>query len=279
MSPMRKMSLIPHEMAQNMADKMQFEQRYKEDTRPQAYQAMNIDREMQTILSRSDMNEYEKVVAYNQLLRKYLNAIHTEPISSMNNLVNTLIPKKEETIQKKAETHSPEASVTFSEESSIEKPVSPRENPLSNKFLVEDVPHYGKSKARKLIKILDEDPKFHWDGKGEIFIDGKPIKGSNIKDIIHNASSNPRGKDSPVGLDSVLSYLQGSKDISADTIINKNWKKQLNLVQSLPPDTPDTSTPKRPKQKRRTPLKNWSSPIPPHYTPYSHSRHEWESWN
>ena len=264
------MSLIPHEMAENMAEKVHFEQRYKEDTRPTPYHAMSIDREMQSILSRPDMSEYAKVVAYNQLLRKYLNVIHSS--LNVDGMLDTLVPKKEENQQRKEETSSSEATGSFLKDTSMETSDTTMENPLLGKFLVEGVPGYGKSKARKLIKILEADPKFHWDEKGEISINGKSIKGSNIKDIIHNASSNPRGKNTPIGLDPVLSYLRDNGDISENMIINKNWRKQLNMTQTSQKKA-DTSTPKR--YNRRTPLKNWSSPIPPH----SQSHHEWESWN
>jgi hypothetical protein len=70
------MPLIPHEMV----EKLMYQQRHKEDTRPLVRHAMNLDKEMQEILSKNYSNEYNKAMLYMQLLNKYLGNIHSQDI-------------------------------------------------------------------------------------------------------------------------------------------------------------------------------------------------------
>ena len=72
----KKMSLIPHEMV----EKLMYQQRHKEDTRPQVHYATNLDKEMQEILTRDNLTEYDKAMLYMQLLNKYLGTIHSRDI-------------------------------------------------------------------------------------------------------------------------------------------------------------------------------------------------------
>jgi hypothetical protein len=103
---------------------------------------------------------------------------------------------------------------------------------------------------------------------GQITINGKTIEGSDIRKIVKNASTNPKQQQfiSPVGLYSVLAYVCNKGHIPANTIIYRNWKKELNIS-----ETP------------RTPLSKWISPSTPAFASHTFSgnrkNYGWELWD
>ena len=248
------MSLIPHEMV----EKLMYQQRHKEDTRPQVHYATNLDKEMQEILTRDNLTEYDKAMLYMQLLNKYLGTIHSRDIPKIQDQ-NT--PAMQQHPAPPQQQHQPEPA-------DIDPPaqplVVPPSSPVSLKKIVEKVPKYSRARARQLASKLKEDPNFHWDSKGEITINGKVLEGSNIKQIISNASTNPRQPFTPVGLDTVLAYIRENRQIPSDIITNKNWQNKLFV-----------------KDPPRTPLSRWKSPRTPTFSP-SHEinrrNYGWESW-
>jgi hypothetical protein len=252
---MQKMSLIPHEMV----EKLMYQQRHKEDTRPLDRHAINLDREMQEILSKNDSDEYKKAMLYMQLLNKYLGTLHSQDI-----------PKTQHTLQMGPQIpqplHQPEHAKTDSPGTLIEPVKDASSSPISVREIVENIPKYARTRARKITSILNEDPNFHWDMKGQIAINGKTIEGSDIRKIVRNASTNPKQQlISPVGLDPVLAYVRSKGHIPAKAIINKIWKKELNIS-----ETPRTS------------LTRWLSPSTPAFASPTLSgrgkNYGWESW-
>jgi len=266
MNQMRKMTLIPDEMAQ----KLLYQQRHKEDTRPSAYHAMNIDKDMQDILSRNDLGEYDKAMRYMQLLHKYLETLHSR--EQFQTSAPPITPPSQSFL----------AGQTQQEGKSIDavetKPSIHAMTPLTAKTILESVPKYSKPKARKLIKLLTKDPDFQWGGDGEVSIKGEVVKGSNIKNIIKHASTNPKHSIDPTGIDTVLSYLS-KKNMTSDTITNRRWKNELNIKET--PKTPFST----PLGRRGTPLDSWlatssslssAKTASPLFT--QDKGHEWESW-
>jgi hypothetical protein len=157
---------MPHEMV----EKLMYQQRHKEDTRPLIRHAMNLDREMQEILSKNDQNEYNKAMSYMQLLNKYLASLHSQDI-----------PKTLATPQTGPQIHQPEQAKVDPPVQPVESAKATSSSPISVKEIVEKIPKYSRSKARKLTSTLTKDPNFHWDANGQITINGKAIEGSEEK--------------------------------------------------------------------------------------------------
>lgn len=252
----QKMSLIPHEMV----EKLRFQQRHKEDTRPQAHYAMNLDKEMQEILTKDNLTEYDKAMLYMQLLNKYLGTIHSRDIPKTQD-VNTPAIQQHPPPPQQQQQQQPEQADVDPPAQPVEVPPS---SPVTLKKIIENIPKYSRSRARKLASKLKEDPNFHWDSKGEITINGKVLEGSDIKQIITNASTNPRQPFTPVGLDTVLAYIRDNRHIPGDIITNRNWQSKLHV-----------------RDPPRTPLSRWNSPMTPTFSP-SHDKNRrnygWESW-
>jgi hypothetical protein len=278
MSGMRKMSIIPHELV----EKYLYQQRYKEDTKPLEKHAMNIDREIQQILAKKDMSEYDKAAAYSQLLREYLGAIHSTPGPGLVNPSQDVQPL---TTPRMATVANIPAVVPETPPGVGATGVSLTPalfSPLNNKTIVSRVPNYAKAKAKKLVNTLLDDPKLQWDGKGEVSINGEPIKGSSIKNIVHNASSNSKHSFVPVGVESVLSYLKKAGYITSGMITNREWKKELGVHES-----PESAY-KTPRARRKSPFGIWNSTTntpgsSPGYVTPSTKRdgkkiEEWEEW-
>ena len=258
MNHVRKMSLIPSEMV----DKMKFEHRYNQASNPSKYRAMAIDRDMESILSRSDIGEKEKAILYSQLLRKYLDVIHPETPH------HVFTPHVTHPIEK---VESPDDSKSIATPSSTVQGISSR-------HLLKNVPKYSQTKARRLLTSLENDANFVWNGDGEISIGGHLIKGSNIRDIIRSSSSNSKVASQPIGLESVLAYLKDNVNLSDNMITNRFWKQKLNIV-------PPSQKPSKPVLD--TPLSTWMSPatriksasLGDPISPLSTRNSEWETWD
>lgn len=253
MNHVKKMSLMPQEMA----EKLLYEQRHKEVTQPQAHHAMQIDRQMQHILDRNDISEHDKALAYLQSLRSYLEAVQTSPTHGhkidhhfKQEISTPGIPKTEE-ISKKDQPQQQQQ-----QQQSRDLPV------LTTDIILQRVPKYAKSKAKKLLKTFEADPNFKWNEKGEISIGGKFINSSNISDIIHSATSKRKAYRLPHGTEMVLSYLKDKPDVPNTAFNNQHWRKNLGFSPSKP----------------KTPLSAWKSKdknvlnSPDFHIP------EWENW-
>jgi hypothetical protein len=281
------MSLIPHEMA----EKMMYQQRYKDAIRPQATHSMTLDKEMQEILSKTNISEYDKALTYMDLLRQYLSALQNSKDTTASVTVTRSNPLQPLEQPQKPQPPTPKKTTEDARMSPSTKADLRESGPppgieaspsYTTKRIVNIVPNYSRAKARKLVKILYDDPKFTWDVDGEISINGENIKGSNIKTMVHNASTNPKQTHAPIGVQSVLNYLRGKDSItSADVITNRNWKSNLGMSFKTPSKTPRT--------RQTSPLSSWNSPMSTSY-PISYSfennnnnnnnnNDAWESWS
>ena len=107
-----------------------------------------LDRDMESILMRSDLSDSEKVTQYNQILQRYLEFQDR--------------PKQE-----------------------LAPPAPPAKDIESEVFLT--VPKTLKRKAEALIHRLKNDPTINWNERGELIYQGRIVPGSNMTDLINDA--------------------------------------------------------------------------------------------
>jgi hypothetical protein len=244
-----------------MVEKLMYQQRHKEDTRPLAHHAMDLDKQMQEILSKNDLNEYDKAMLYMQSLNKYLGTIHSQDIPKIHDQTTNQLQQQQQQPQQHLQ---PQPLDPQPERKSVDVAEAKVSQPLSINKIIENIPKYSRTRGRKIVSILREDPDFQWDVNGQVTIEGKVIDGSDIRQIILNASSNPRRPFSPVGLDSVLHHISKKRNIPVDVITNRNWRKLLNI-----------------RDSQQTPLSRWLTPASPALSPSlaeSRRNMHWESW-
>lgn len=247
-------------MPQEMAEKLLYEQRHKEVTQPQAHHAMQIDRQMQNILNRNDISEHDKALAYLHSLRNYLEAVQTSPSHGhridhpfKQDTSTPVIPKPEEISKEDQPQQQQEQQ---HQQQFRDLPV------LTADAILQRVPKYAKTKAKKLLRTFEADPNFKWNDSGEISIGGKVINSSNISDIIHSATSKRKAYQLPRGTEMVLSYLKDRPNVPNTAINNQHWRKNLGFSSPKP----------------KTPLSAWKSAGKNVSNSPDFSIPEWENW-
>ena len=129
----------------NLVDPRQME-RY-EPVNPLHRTMGNLDREMETILQRTDLNDREKVQKYNQVLQQFLE-------------------------------------YSGKEKGPTPIPSTPTTNPLLEQQAIDLAPKALKKKAIALMQRIKEHPDMGWTESGEFVYRGRVIPRSNIIDLV-----------------------------------------------------------------------------------------------
>ena len=123
-----------------------------------------LDEEMKSILLRTDLDQSAKAIAYSQILDKYLK------------------------VKQKVQRPEP---ITLIEDQSVksndavgETSASPRVN---EKIDIKVFPKQFQNRAQNVLNHIKRSSNLDWDEKGVVIIDGNPIAGSNIIDLVNEA--------------------------------------------------------------------------------------------
>ena len=136
---------------------------------------------MGDILSSKKLDDEEKAKLYNQVLQRYLT--YYDQRKSQPLYVKLTTPKP-------AEAPKQEEAKENTEEPTPEKPV------LSTveQEVMKSVPKLYKSGARQLLdKIKENQNVLHWNEKGELLYENKPISGSRVFDLVNDILRHRKG--------------------------------------------------------------------------------------
>ena len=200
-----------------------------------------LDDEMRFILDRSDLNDREKVVLYNQVLMRY--NIFSDKSSQQP------VRVKED------------------EEEDKEKRI---ESGLENE-IIDSVPKSFKQKARRLLDKIKG--TVSWNDRGEMVYRNVPVPGSNIVDLVNDALRK-RKSFQPVGW---KMFARGLKDVNApmDLIGNpERWTYIQTATASIAGGASKETTPIAGSTGRRP--SSLSSRIPRVSLPLQHMR--WDTY-
>lgn len=182
-----------------------------------------LDDEMKSILnSDTYKNEREKWTAYLTVLQRYLHFMDSERALQHHALMA------------KTESHNDET-----------KKQSGHLMSLNDSVIIESVPQKFQNKAKLLLRRLRETPAstFSWDSAGVVSISGKPIKDSNIVDLVNDAMR-ARKVPKPAGRKAFARFLRaiqaprefiGNEDLWMETRAN-------STLQSTPGDNNNNSS-------------------------------------
>ena len=209
---------------------------------------MLCDDEMRFILDRSDLNDREKVVLYNQVLMRY-NIFSDKSSQQPVRVTIDKPPVKED------------------EEEDKEKRI---ESGLENE-IIDSVPKTLKQKARRLLDKIKG--TVSWNDRGEMVYRNVPVPGSNIVDLVNDALRK-RKSFQPVGW---KMFARGLKDVNApmDLIGNpERWTYIQTATPSIAGGASKETTPIAGSTGRRP--SSLSSRIPRVSLPLEHMR--WDTY-
>lgn len=152
---------------------------------------VRLDTEMKDILQSDTYKDArEKWNAYLAVLRRYLHFTTNE--RTLQSIEFSNIQKSEK-----------------NEEQSVTEPVR---TGLNDSVIIESVPRKFRNKAKLLLRRLHDTPAAHfsWDTDGVVSIKGKPLKDSNIVDLINDAMR-ARKTAKPVGRKTFAQFLRSIK--------------------------------------------------------------------
>lgn len=159
---------------ENTLERLQ--QRQQILTPPIAQTLRNLDSEMTDILSSKVLDDEQKAKLYNQVLQRYLSYYDQRKGQPLHVKIST---------PRAVETPKPEEN-----EQPTEEPVP--EN-------LESVPKIYKAGAIQLLdKIKEHQDVLHWNDKGELLYDTKPITDSHLVDLVNDTLRHRKGFE-PVG--------------------------------------------------------------------------------
>ena len=175
MNHTRRMVVVP----ENTLERLQ--QRQLILTSPLTQTLKNLYSEMTDILSSKQLDDEEKAKLYNQVLQRYLTYYDQRKGQPFH--VKLTTPKPVET--SKPDEESKEAS---KESTEVETTPSAVEEEV-----ITSVPKLYKAEARQLLdKIKENRDVLHWNEKGELMYENKPISGSHVVDLVNDIASTKR---------------------------------------------------------------------------------------
>ena len=181
MNHTKRMVLVP----ENTLERLQ--QRQQILTPPVTQTLKNLDSEMGDILSSKQLDDEQKAKLYNQVLQRYLTYYDQRKGQPLHVKLTT---------SKQVETPKPdeESKETSKESTEVETIPSAVEEEV-----IESVPKLYKAAARQLLdKIKQNRDVLHWNEKGELKYENKPISGSHVVDLVNDILRHRKGFE-PVG--------------------------------------------------------------------------------
>lgn len=180
-----------------------------------------LDRQMQNILKKNNLNDMEKAVLYQQVLQKYVKFpfLHEVKQSPDEQLIE----------------NSTESQVQKSDNTEEELNSKMKADPAQSDNIVEEIIHSAPSRSKAVAKgILDFMSKpgssVVWTPDKELVINGKIIHNTNIVDLVNHLIRNKKIK--PQGLDKFYSALM-SNNLSPSFVKNRFLKSKTMYAKPI----------------------------------------------
>ncbi len=225
----RKMFLVPEDVFNSIQRKNEIQ------TSPSVKVLSSLNQEMNKTLDNEDIPPEFRMKNYSQMLQRYLD------------------------VQDQREKYIPTVKVQNQENASnagsSEQSASNSNQPeFTDADILGTVPKKYRNEAQGLLNWVKKNPQaIRWDNKGEISINGNPVLGSHISDLINDAVRSRKGI-APTGRDAFTETL--AKINTPETFIrNEDRRRFMSTAKhGLPPlATPVSTMEKRLARKLPTP--------------------------
>jgi len=203
-----KMVMVPQDTYSSLMSQQ------KQVYSPVVQQLSNLDQELQSILNNPNLPEEVKYHQYRNVFGRYQ--------------------------QLRNEQFRPAAAVPAITEHIQTGDDLPMEDlPVPEKQVIDGLPKTVRMKGRLLLNHLKDHKRFfNWLNSGELVIDGKPIAGSNVTDLVHHATRNRTAVVPPAGYEEFEKLLQA-------TNVPKEAMKKVELATATPVSIGTSFSPRR----------------------------------
>ena len=257
----KRMVLVPEEFMKMLEHKEALM------TTPETKKMIRLEKQMDGILGDTSESEDKKVSQHNQNLQQFLD---------VNEKKRDFIP----TVKIYQENPSPpevlaSASSSSSSDNQVQtNPTDEKQSSLSENEILESIPKSSRSLAQSMINRLKANrDQLTWNNKGEMVVDGTPVSGSNIIDLINDQlksrkTFNPTGwKTFTESLDKInmpkylmrnekrRNYLSLLNNQETPSLIEEGRKYTFPPTPPTTPRTSKTRSSRLSKTKRYSP--NW----------------------
>ena len=154
-----------------------------------------LERGLQNIMNRTDLPADQKVDLYSHHFQQYL----------------TMKKKQTEVYRRPSE-------VVLGGQTSLPLPAEQRQSELLENEIVNSVPKQNQKQARLLMQRIKESSAMGWNARGELVVDGVPVQGSNIVDLVGDLVRKRKNFD-PVGWQTLAEKLRDD-NVPADLVRN-----------------------------------------------------------
>lgn len=196
---MKKLVVVPEKMLQELND-LKTKNRPTLPVDPEVTKTVDLQFEMDHLLKRNDLSESDKSRMFGESLHKFKQS-HSKALESSLG-VNDIKPVIKPEI----------------------KPIT-NSNNIHDK-IIESVPPSMQRKAKLLLQSLEGHSNLSWDHQGVMQINGKPIKGSNMIDLVNDIIRQRKTSSPPVGWQQ---FSQGLRDINIPKEYVGNKQRWLTM--------------------------------------------------
>ena len=187
--------------------------------------ALELDREMENILQRKDIPEYDKAQKYSQALHKYL-TLRNEVISSGPSATTTASQTDTRPIGVKAV----QTDIQPTEELQTDtRPAGSRPSPgvnapgVTTGIDLSSISAAHRPKARQLLNYISRSKSLTWDPQQRLKVDGKVIKGTDITALVREAVESSPSRTKPSNIKLFIKALADA-DIPQDVIGKQTYR-------------------------------------------------------
>lgn len=228
-----KLVLVPERLLKRAAPEVQ------SISHPIARQILELDKEIEELLRR-DLPEDEKLKRYSTILERYLEyqkQLRTEGKQPVT--VRLRDASRESNHSVVADNSFRDREEASSSSSSPQASTTPPAR-LAVDSVTRSLPKTFRDRGSRLLQHLQQNvaSDFGWDKQGHLLIDGQPVLGSNIVDLVYQAvSPQPRKVKDLVGVDSFHQLLERT-NVPASLLSKASWTQLHRKRPVSPPATP-----------------------------------------
>ena len=195
MAPVRKMALVPAELAHTSGGNIHA------PSGPVLNQLSLLDQQMKSILDDGSVAPEMKLHQYYNTLRRYE--------TLQGNAARVPVPVTIEEKQIAVPPSAPEAAEPL---------------PVAENELIETVPKTQRQNAKLLLKYIKENPEISWNAQKELLYRGNRVPGSNIFDLVNDTTRNRKNQVPAAGWQEFTEALM-SQNIPQGAVGNRQrWQ-------------------------------------------------------
>lgn len=225
------------------------QQRNDIQTSPLVKSMSSLNQQMNNSLTDANQPDEIRIKNHEQLFQRYLGLQEQRE----NHIPTVKLHSSEATV--------PQGSQPPQESQLPQEPQDqPQTKPITDSEILETVPKKFKGQAEGLLRWIRKTPEaVQWDDKGVVSLEGQPLDGTSISDLINDSLRKRKGFQ-PQGRDAFTKVL-ATLNTPDDFIRNEDRRQLMGLFKTggrLPPNTPEdrmgTFLPTPPSTPRKEPI-------------------------